>query len=232
MKDKIVKYLKIQLPGVQDTFLDRVAEDYSKTITEESQIASAFTPNIIDLLKGTAGFIQSEGDRRANDAISSYREKHGLDENGKPKDKKEKDKSPKEEDKDEPAWFKAHREKQEAVLQGLEGKLAKLEGEKKSLGLQSKVKEALKAKGVYDSFYKSRLAEVDSDEKVEGFVKQIEADFEEFRQEMVNDNVVINRPKGGGEASTPTKVIAENIAEARNSSSKKAEQNGIKAKEI
>lgn len=85
---KILTFLKTKLTGVQENYLSGVAEFYAKTITEEKEIETTLTDGVINLLKVNAAFLQSEGDKRANEAadtaIKNYRKKYGLDENGQP----------------------------------------------------------------------------------------------------------------------------------------------------
>lgn len=86
MKEKIYAFLKTKMQGVPDAYLQRVAEQYSKTITDEAQIATVITDGVVDVLKDSAMFVQQEGDRRAQTAqrtaLDEFRKKHGLDENG------------------------------------------------------------------------------------------------------------------------------------------------------
>lgn len=87
MKKEILAYLKNRITGVSNTYLDGVAEKFSKTITEESQIETVLTDGVIDSIKYSASFMQNEGDRRATEAttnaVKNYEQKHNLKE-GKP----------------------------------------------------------------------------------------------------------------------------------------------------
>ena len=89
MKGKILAFLKTRLPGVQNTYLDGVASELSKTITEESQIETVITDGVISSIKYSSTFMQDEGDRRATEAtinsVKNYEEKHNL-KDGKPID--------------------------------------------------------------------------------------------------------------------------------------------------
>jgi len=88
MKEKILAFLKQRMAGAQESFLLGVAENYSKTIASEDQIETVISDGVIQSLKFSAQFAQTEGDRRANEAqktaVKNFREKFKLDENGKP----------------------------------------------------------------------------------------------------------------------------------------------------
>src|ERR1035437_6774248 len=113
MKEKIVNFLKTRLPGVAESYINGVADHYSKTIVEEKQIEATFTDGVIDLLKLNSGLLQSEGDKRVTEAtktaLENFRKKHNLDENGKPIEvdpikKKKKTKDDDDEPDDVPQW--------------------------------------------------------------------------------------------------------------------------------
>jgi len=76
MKDKILNYLKTKLQGVQNSYLEGVAEQYSKTISEESQIETFLNEGTISAIKFSADFTQRESDRRVQDAEKSFKEKY------------------------------------------------------------------------------------------------------------------------------------------------------------
>lgn len=82
MNEKILAYLKTRITGVSNTYLDGVAKQWGKTITEESQIETVLTDGVIDSIKYSASFMQAEGDRRATEAtttaVKTYEEKHNL----------------------------------------------------------------------------------------------------------------------------------------------------------
>lgn len=90
MNEKILAYLKTRLNGVSNTYLEGVAKQWGKTITEEAQIETVLTDGVIDSIKYSATFMQTEGDRRATEAtttsVKTYEEKHKL-KDGKPIDK-------------------------------------------------------------------------------------------------------------------------------------------------
>jgi len=71
MKEKILAFLTTRLSGVSKAYLEGVADTYSKTITEESQIETILNDGVISGLKYAADFAQREGDRRATDATAT-----------------------------------------------------------------------------------------------------------------------------------------------------------------
>ena len=148
MKEKILAFLKGKLSGVSTTFLDGVAESYSKTITEEAQIETVISDGVISSLKFSAQFAQTEGDKRAteasNTALKNFRDKHKLDENGKPIETP----APKPDDKNVPEWAKGLMEKVDKVVTTQES-ITKSQTSAQTL---ETVKAKLKEKGVPDEF--------------------------------------------------------------------------------
>jgi hypothetical protein len=238
MKDKILAFLKTKMNkeiiqyGVQDSFLSGVAETWSKTIKEEKDIEASLTDGIIDTLKYTASQLQTEGDRRVNQAkldLKAWREKHGLDENGKPIEtpdpKKKEVKTP---DPDEPAWFKTYRESKDAELAELKTKLESQEKEKTKSALIEKFTSHEKIKSIPASFLKGRSIDIQSEDQIDQLVAATEADFNAFRQEMADKGVHISVPPAGGGAPKDGEAIGKNIAEKRNANS----SDGVKGKEV
>jgi hypothetical protein len=203
MKEKIVLFLKTKLTGVQESYIQGVAEHYSKTVTEDKQIETTFTDGVIDLLKLNAGLLQSEGDKRATEsaktALKNYQDKHGLDENGKPiEDKKPVGRPKKDADPDEPSWFKEYRTQKDTEYAELKTKLEKAEQEKTSAALIERVKAHEKLKDIPVSFFKGRNLIPKSEAEIDQLAESINVDFTGFKQEMANKGVVISVPPAGG----------------------------------
>ena len=114
MKEKIVLFLKTRLTGVAESYLNGVADTFSKTIKEEKDIETTFTDGIIETLKFSATQLQVEGDRRATEAqktaLKNFQEKHGLNEDGTPIKKLGRPPKEKDADPEEPAWITAFKE--------------------------------------------------------------------------------------------------------------------------
>lgn len=105
MKTKILEGLKTKFEGVEDAILERVAKKLSKTVTKEEDVKTAVDGVTFQSI------LQSYGDSRADEASSSavknYETKHNI-KDGKPVTAGGDDGA------DEPAWFKAYRETQDA----------------------------------------------------------------------------------------------------------------------
>lgn len=229
MKEKILSFLKTnaKLTGVQESYLLGLAEHYSKTITDEAQIATTFTDGVIDLLKLNAGILQSEGDRRATEAsktaVNTFREKHKLDENGKPieADPKKKKTDP---DPDEPAWFTKYKKEQEELVSGLTNKLTQQEKEKTAAALTDKVKNHDKLKGIPQSFLKGRNLIPESEDKIDQLVAELETDWNTFKQEQAEQGVVISVPAAGDGKTPEDGTLGKKLAEKKNANASEGVQ--------
>jgi hypothetical protein len=192
MKEKILAFLKSKLTGVSEAYLLGVADHYSKTITEDAQIEATLNDGAIDLLKLSAAEFQKEGDRRATDALKTFREKHGLDETGKPKDTPpKKDETPKD---DAPEWAK----KLSSDYESLKSKLESQEKEKTAAALSEKVAKHDKLKDIPASFLKGRNLVPATEADIDNLVASIEADYNGFKQEMADKGVIVAPPAGAG----------------------------------
>jgi hypothetical protein len=207
MKEKILAFLKTKMTGVQETYLLGVADHYAKSITDETKIETTLTDGVIDLLKLNVSILQTEGDRRATEAsktaLKTFREKHGLNEDGTPvkKDTKEDVTDP-----NEPAWFKSYREKKDKEIADLNTKIEKQEQEKSSATLTEKVKAHPKLKDIPASFLAGRNLTPQSEAEVDQLVDSIEANYNSFKQEAVEKGVIINQPPRGGGGPVDGKV--------------------------
>lgn len=234
MKDKILAHLKTRLAGyaggIQESFLDGIAESYSKTIADETKIATDIPDIAIESIKAAYTAFQSENDRRVKDALKAFRTKHGLDENGLPikKEDSKKDNSKKDSDPDEPAYFKAYRESVDAELAELKSKLENQEKEKARMTLVEKVKSHDKLKGIPASFLSGRNLIPESEDKLDQLAASIEADYTAFKQEMAEQGVHISVPPAGGSGIKEGAAIGKAIAEKKNTNASE----GVKGKAI
>ncbi|MBR8535395.1 hypothetical protein KDU71_07470 [Carboxylicivirga sediminis] len=135
--------------------MEGVAADFSKTITEEAQIETVLTDGVISSLKFSAQFAQTEGDRRVNDGLKAWREKHNLDENGKPIESPTPPKPG--DDKNVPDWAKGLIEKVDQMATTQES----ITKSQKSAQALETVKAQLKEKGVPDKFLDTYAKQVD-----------------------------------------------------------------------
>jgi hypothetical protein len=207
MKEKIVLFLKTKLNGVQESYLQGVAEHYSKTVTDEKQIETTFTDGVIDLLKLNASLLQAEGDKRATEAqktaLKNFQEKHGLDENGKLIDDPSKrgpgrPKKDVEPDPDEPKWFTAYKKEQQEATEKLTAEIEKQKQEKTLASLAEKVSKHEKLKDIPASYLKGRNLIPKSEAEIDQLAASIETDYNGFKQEMAEKGVVISVPPAGG----------------------------------
>lgn len=198
MKEKILAFLKTKLTGVPETYLLGVAEHYSKTVTEDSQIATTFTDGVVDLLKLNAGLLQTEGDKRATEAsktaLKTFREKHGLNEDGtlvKKEDKKE--------DKTDPNEIIV--KLLTDALKPLQDKIASIEGDKRltsrKAALESKlvgVNEIIKAKVLKD-FGRMNF---ESNEDFDKYLTETTTDVADLIQKDAEGKIIVSVPPNGG----------------------------------
>ncbi len=219
MKEKILEFLKSKLSGLPNSYIDGVAEFYGNTITEESQIDATFTDGVIDLLKHNAGLLQTEGDKRATEAaktaLKNYQEKHGLDENGKPKGNPQNPKPGDPGPAEVPEWFKAFQEEHTQLKAKLDG----MEKEKTITQLKTTVMTKLKEKGIPESYIKGRNLAIEKEEEVDQLISTIESDYTTFRQELVDQGIVISVPKAAGGSTKEGEQLGKSMAENRNTNS-------------
>lgn len=236
MKDKILSFLKTKLNGlgVPDTYLNGVAETYSRTIKDEKDIETTITDGVIEVLKFSAGHIQIEEDRRTAAAVKKFQEKHGLDENGQPIKKAETKKKKKEDvdsdDSDDaddskmPAWAKKILADNTELKQKFEGQ----EKEKTLAALADKVLKHEKLKDIPASYLKGRNLIINSEAEVDQLVTSIEADYNGFKQEMAEKGVVISVPPSSTASVKEGEATGKAIAAKRNANS----SDGVKGKEV
>lgn len=240
MKEKILQFLKTKIGshagGIQENFLLGIADAYSKTITEESQIATTFTDGALESIKQSYTFVQAETDRKAKAELKAFRDKHGLGEDGLPLDKnkdkdkdKNKDKDKDKPDPDEPSWFKSYREKSEREIADLKAEQEGIKKAKTQENLLSKFNNHDKIKGkIPSSFLKGRNITVESEDKLDELVNQVESDYNAFKQEMAESGVVFSVPPAGGGSPKEGEAIGKALAEKRNTNA----SDGVKGKTV
>ncbi len=236
MKEKIFAFLKTKLAnfagGVEDAFLLEYADHFSKSITEETAIATTLTDGVIDQMKVAYGFYNKEVVNKTakaqETALKKFREKHGLDENGKPIEDPAKKKTKEVSDPDEPGWFTNYKKQQEELVSGLKTKLEKQEEEKAASALVEKVKSHEKMKDIPASFLKGRNLAPKSEAEIDQLVATVEADYNGFKQEMADKGVVISVPPSGGGAPKEGADAGKKIAEKRNANTSE----GVTGKKI
>ena len=191
MKEKILQLLRAKFQGTHNVVLDRVADHLSQTVKEDSELETAIA-GVEPLVKSFSEVLQSETDRRVTDAqkkaIDNFRQKHGLDENGKPIQ------DPDFEKKDDPT------PPQNAELKKLQERLEAFEKKEKQGELMNSLKGKLKEKKIPESFIKGRT--VESEDQIDTVLKEIETDFAGVKQHFINEGVLTEKPAdplGGGD---------------------------------
>lgn len=227
MKEKILAFLKTKLTGVSESFLLGVADLYSKTITEDTQIETTLSAGVIDLIKLSAGQLQTEGDKRATEAaktaLANWRKEKGLDEHGN-KTKAEKTDPPA-----DPNDLKTLiAEAINAAINPLQEKLNGYEKEKTTAQLTGKVTAKLKEKGIPESYLKGRNLLIDSEDGIDPLVASIDGDYTAFKQEMAEQGVFISVPKSSTSGLKEGEVLGASIAEKRNTGTSE----GLQGKKI
>jgi len=218
MKEKLIAALKTKYKnlGFGDKAFDGVADYLSKTVTEDSQIETAIA-GVETILKSIQGDI---------DKVRT--EKSDLQKKFEELEKRIPKTDPLAAEANEPAWFKAYREKQDAESAALKLKVEGFEKKETQTGYLSKLKASLKEKGVPDVYWAKRNLLIESEEQLTSITAEIETDYTGFKQEMVNAGVMIDIPKSPDGASKEGASLGKSIAEKRNSGTSE----GVKGKEI
>lgn len=217
MKEKILQQLRAKFPGTQTVVLDRVADNLSQTVTEESGIETAIA-GVEPLVKSFSEVLQSETDRRVTDAQKKaeekFREKYGLDENGKPIQQPNPPKPGQDGKQGGGTEGKTSEE-----LKKLQERLEAFEKKEKQGELMNSLKQKLKEKKIPEAFIKGRT--VESEDQIDNVLKEIETDFKGVKQHFINEGVLTEKPADplGG-----TDKADEEIAAWADSKSEKSEK--------
>lgn len=222
MKEKLLASLKTKYKnlGFGDKAFDGVADYLSKTVTKEEDVETAIS-GVEPLLKSFQGDI----DKVRNEKTELQKKMDAL-EKKKPTGKDDPPANPPA-DPEEPGWFKAYREKQDAEATALKQKIEGFEAKEKQASLYGKVKTMLSEKKVPESYWSKRNLNLESEEQIEPLISEIESDYTAFKQEMVNQGVMVDvppTPEGAKEGAD----LGKNIAEKRNTQT----SDGVKGKEI
>jgi hypothetical protein len=184
MKEKILQLLRAKFQGTHNVVLDRVADHLSQTVKEESELETAIA-GVEPLVKSFSEVLQSETDRRVTDAqkkaIDNFRQKHGLDENGKPIQKPN----------PEPPGG-GQTPPQNPELKKLQERLEAFEKKEKQGELMNSLKQKLKEKKIPEAFIKGRT--VESEDQIDNVLKEIETDFNGVKQHFINEGVLTETP--------------------------------------
>lgn len=190
MKEKLLAQLVLKYPGVSKKFLGLLAEKQSTKVTDETQIEGVINEldNLPISVTDLAAEWQKEGDARVNAAKQEW-----LKTPPKP-DKPEKTDPPTptpQPPTDEPAWFKAYREKQESESAEMRNKLAGIEKEKAIGSIKQQL--STKLKDVPASIWSKRVLP-ETEDAIEAFVTEVKADY----QADFVEKGLLNMTSGGG----------------------------------
>ena len=199
MKEKILAALRSKYPSTPAALLDRIADQYVNTVTDETLETVIASDGVKNLL----AFFQTETDRRATEAtrtaVANYEKQHNLKE-GKPASAE----PPKPtDDPNTPEWAKTILKQN----QELTTKLQQLEKGTVTSGLMDRVKAKLTEKKIPDAFLKGRS--IEKEEDVDALITEIEGDYALVKQDMVNKGVVIDVPAASASSAAPAKVDAD-----------------------
>lgn len=199
MKEKILQALKTKYTGVQALVLDRVADELAKTVTDEATIETA-VGGVGGLITTFNSILQSEGDRRATEAsktaVGNYEKQHNLKE-GKPIE------APKPADPNDVATIVANAVK--AAVEPLQNEINQFKQKGSTEALTGKLKAKMAEKKIPEAFLKGRT--IESEEKLDSVLSEIEADFTDVKQNLINEGVVVEPPKGS--VGNPSSVDAD-----------------------
>jgi hypothetical protein len=192
MKTKIFAHLKTKLAGVPDAYIQGVADQYSKTITDEAQIATVINDGTIEVLRTSALYAQQEGDRRAQGAqktaLDDFRKKHNLDENGKPiqNPNPQPNPTPGVGGEEMPAWAKGLLE----TVTKLSGTVEQVNVTKAREAKMAQVRDKLKAKGVEEKHMDLFADRVNVDsESLDAEIESVATKYTAFKQDIINQEV-------------------------------------------
>ena len=196
MEEQLLSALKTKYKnlGFGDKALAGVAAFLASTVADENGIEPAVTGAEI-LLKA----FQSDIDRRITSELKAKAEQQTKPE-AEPKAEKQTEKKGDE----VPAWAK-----------GILDRLDAFEKKENRTTLTGKAKAKLAAKNIPETFLRGRSLDIENESDIDNLVAAVEADYTAFRQDLVNQGVIISTPTDGG-GDKADAAIAKMIAEKRN----------------
>lgn len=208
MKDKIIAQLKAKLKtlgvtNLSNARLNAIADKLATKITDENEIDAK-----LDELNDVMPFsdIAKQDDRlRTLEAKSKEKPAPPADSDDDDNDDDEDGDKSKKKDKDKP-----DRDRTPAWAKKLMEEVSSLKAEKHQTSVQQKLAEKLKGK-VPEKFYAKR-ALPEKLEDLDDFVAEIETDYTEFKQGLVNDGLITDPPVGGtGNGESNSKSVQADI---------------------
>jgi hypothetical protein len=195
MKEKILQLLRAKFNGTPNVVIDRVADHLSQTVQDENQLETAIA-GVKTLVKSFSEVLQSETDRRVTDAqkkaVDTFRQKHGLDENGKPVQNPNPPAGGQGgepgggKEKEVPEWAK---QLQETVTK-LSGTVESVNKQTSQTTKLSEAKGKLRSKGVLEKHVDDFAGRINLDaEDMDAEVERVSKEYTTFRQDFINKEV-------------------------------------------
>lgn len=205
MKSKILAELVKKFPGLSKEFLGFIASKLEAKVTEDSQIEGAITElDKVLPIKDQVDFLQREGDRRVSEAKKKFEDDQ--------KKKEEEEQTEEEEEEKEPAE-KKKKKKPETIskedLTKLEARIAAFEKKEAETKLSDLVKNSLSEKKIPLRYLRGRTLE--SEDKLPDMLTEIEKEYNEDKQALINEGYSGARPPLGGNGGTSKTASKEEI---------------------
>lgn len=193
-----------KLQGVSKTYLNGVADQFSKTISEDGQIETVLNDGVISAIKFSASHVQSEGDRRATEAtqsaVSNYEKKYKLKDGAIIKADEGGASNPNSisgGNDDTPEWAKVLIKKNEL----LEQRLSSFEGDKTKTTRKSLLQKTIESAPDY---FKTRIEKdfdrmsFDKDEDFSAWVEEVGTDATKLVEDAKAGGSVFRTPRVSG----------------------------------
>lgn len=179
-KDKILAELRKKFPGLSAAMLGLIATKLAEKVTEETAIEGAITEldNLPIPITEFAKMLQTEGDRRVTEA-----------------EKKWKKTTPKPEDTKEDVDDIPDDTPSGKLFKKLQQEIADIRKEKNQATLTEQLHAKLKEKKIPLQMAKGVVLEKAED--LDAVLASIETEYTDFKQELVNQNLMVEAPKGG-----------------------------------
>ena len=180
VKDSIISALKNKYSnlGFSEKTFTGVADYLAATVTEETQIETAIT-GVEPLLKAFQGDIDSRvtaAVRKKEQELKAAQQKQEPQPQNQPAQQK---------DDEMPAWAKQ-----------MFSKLETLEKKETHAQLMNRLKAKITDK-VPESFLRGRQITIETESDIDTVAQSIEADYTAFKQDLINQGVIIDSPKQG-----------------------------------
>ena len=202
MKEKILNALKTKYAGVQNALLDRVAENLSKTVTDETKIQDAV--NGLDSLPISITdfglMLQKEGDNRAQTAVATHESKLKETFNFVPKSTPTPSPAP------APIPIPVNETADQKEIRELREWRQSVTNKETQAALKSKLTAKLDEKKIPHSFAEGVL--IEKEEDIENAFKSVESKYTEVKQHFINENILTEKPAGGVQTSNADAVKA------------------------